>query len=184
MPLGWRWTGRRSVIVMSVSDGGAGGVSAEAPMRPRTGTTPVALKTRTAHHFLQAPDDYSIEAAVRWGRLPLLAVGWDWPKLSGKRGSPSVSTKKPWQGRCFNGSSPTRQSVSITWDPWSSTSPIRGCPRRSGKSVATPARLWYQSGVKKGGEATDERTVQNRGPHVHAEQPGAGRLAGEGPTVC
>ena len=25
----------------------------------------------------------------------------------------------------------------------------RGCPRRSGKSVATPARLWYQSGVFK-----------------------------------
>ena len=24
---------------------------------------------------------------------------------------------------------------------------IRGCPKRSGKSVATPARLWYQSGV-------------------------------------
>ena len=25
----------------------------------------------------------------------------------------------------------------------------RGCPKRSGKSVATPARLWYQSGVFK-----------------------------------
>ena len=24
---------------------------------------------------------------------------------------------------------------------------FRGCPKRSGKSVATPARLWYQSGV-------------------------------------
>ena len=26
---------------------------------------------------------------------------------------------------------------------------LRGCPKRSGKSVATPARLWYQSGVFK-----------------------------------
>lgn len=33
-----------------------------------------------------------------------------------------------------------------------------GCPRRSGKSVATPARLWYQSGVQAKGEATDEET--------------------------
>ena len=60
----------------------------------------------------------------------------------------------------------------------------RGCPGCSGKSVATPARLWYQSGVKEGGEATDGRTVQNRAPHVHAEPPGAGGLAGEGRTAA
>ena len=41
--------------------------------------------------------------------------------------------------------------------------------------MATPARLWYQSGVEQKGEATDARTVQNRAPVVHAEPPGARR---------
>ena len=34
--------------------------------------------------------------------------------------------------------------------------------------MATPARLWYQSGVQQGGEATDEETVQDRFGRVHA----------------
>ena len=57
---------------------------------------------------------------------------------------------------------------------------FRGCPKRSGKSVATPARLWYQSGAHQKGEATDEETVHDRPGRVYAEQPGAGRLAGQG----
>ena len=63
----------------------------------------------------------------------------------------------------------------------------RGCPKRSGKSVATPARLWYQSGVEKGGEATDEETVQDRLGRVHAGHAGpprTGGLAGEGRTTA
>ena len=35
-----------------------------------------------------------------------------------------------------------------TFEVFQAERPVpRGCPRRSGKSVATPARLWYQSGV-------------------------------------
>ncbi len=36
---------------------------------------PVKLDKRTAHHFLQAPHDYSIDAAFRWGQVH--AVGGD-----------------------------------------------------------------------------------------------------------
>ena len=40
---------------------------------PRTGKTPVPLTRRMAHHFLRAPDHYSIEGALRWGQI--LALG-------------------------------------------------------------------------------------------------------------
>ena len=47
--------------------------------------------------------------------------------------------------------------------------------------MATPARLWYQSGAQQKGEATDEETVHDRAGRVHAGQPGVGRwLAKDG----
>ena len=39
---------------------------------PRTGRTPVPMTRRMAHHFLQAPADYPIERAVRWGQVMAL----------------------------------------------------------------------------------------------------------------
>jgi PcfJ-like protein len=41
----------------------------------RTLETPVPLSKLMAHHFLQAPDDYSIEAALRWGQVHALGGG-------------------------------------------------------------------------------------------------------------
>lgn len=42
--------------------------------------TPIPMSKAMAHHFLQAPDDYSIEAAVRWGQVHALGGG---QRLSG-----------------------------------------------------------------------------------------------------
>ncbi|MCH9766077.1 MAG: PcfJ domain-containing protein [Alphaproteobacteria bacterium] len=41
----------------------------------RTAKTPVPLTKKMAHHFLQAPDSYTIEQAVRWGQLSALGCG-------------------------------------------------------------------------------------------------------------
>jgi len=41
----------------------------------RTAKTPVPLTKKMAHHFLSAPDSYSIEQAVRWGQLSALGCG-------------------------------------------------------------------------------------------------------------
>ena len=38
----------------------------------RTAKTPIPLTKRMAHHFLDAPDDYSIENALRWGQVHAL----------------------------------------------------------------------------------------------------------------
>jgi hypothetical protein len=35
----------------------------------RTAKLPVALTKRMAHHFMQAPKNYSVEAALRWGQI-------------------------------------------------------------------------------------------------------------------
>jgi PcfJ-like protein len=41
----------------------------------RTLDTPIPFSKLTAHHFLQAPDDYSIEGAIRWGQVHALGGG-------------------------------------------------------------------------------------------------------------
>jgi len=41
----------------------------------RTLDTPIPLTKLMAHHFLQAPDDYSIEGAIRWGQVHALGGG-------------------------------------------------------------------------------------------------------------
>jgi hypothetical protein len=41
----------------------------------RTADVPVRLTKRMAHHFLEAPDDYPIDAALRWGQI--LGLGGD-----------------------------------------------------------------------------------------------------------
>lgn len=41
----------------------------------RTAKTPVPLTKKMAHHFLAAPDTYTIEQAVRWGQLSALGAG-------------------------------------------------------------------------------------------------------------
>lgn len=38
----------------------------------RTADTPIALSKLMAHHFLEAPDTYTIEAAIRWGQVHAL----------------------------------------------------------------------------------------------------------------
>lgn len=35
----------------------------------RTAEIPVLLSKKMAHHFLQAPDHYSVEEALRWGQI-------------------------------------------------------------------------------------------------------------------
>jgi hypothetical protein len=40
----------------------------------RTAKTPVPLTKKMAHHFLQAPDDYTVEQAIRWGQLKALSA--------------------------------------------------------------------------------------------------------------
>lgn len=41
----------------------------------RTADMPIAFSKRMAHHFLLAPDDYSIEGAIRWGQVHALGGG-------------------------------------------------------------------------------------------------------------
>ncbi len=41
----------------------------------REGKTPIPLTTRMGHHFLQAPDHYLIENAIRWGQIHALGGG-------------------------------------------------------------------------------------------------------------
>ena len=41
----------------------------------RTLETPIPLTKAMAHHFLQAPEDYSIEGAIRWGQVHALGGG-------------------------------------------------------------------------------------------------------------
>jgi hypothetical protein len=41
----------------------------------RTLETPIPMSKLMAHHFLSAPDDYSIEAAIRWGQVHALGGG-------------------------------------------------------------------------------------------------------------
>jgi len=41
----------------------------------RTLDTPIPLTKLMAHHFLQAPDDYPIEGAIRWGQVHALGGG-------------------------------------------------------------------------------------------------------------
>lgn len=41
----------------------------------RTLSTPIPMSKLMAHHFLSAPDDYSIEAAIRWGQVHALGGG-------------------------------------------------------------------------------------------------------------
>jgi hypothetical protein len=41
----------------------------------RTLATPIPLSKLMAHHFLSAPDDYSIEGAIRWGQVHALGGG-------------------------------------------------------------------------------------------------------------
>jgi hypothetical protein len=41
----------------------------------RTFQTPIPLTKAMAHHFLEAPDDYSIEGAMRWGQVHALGGG-------------------------------------------------------------------------------------------------------------
>ncbi len=41
----------------------------------RTLATPIPLSKAMAHHFLLAPDDYSIEGAIRWGQVHALGGG-------------------------------------------------------------------------------------------------------------
>ncbi len=41
----------------------------------RTLDTPIPMSKAMAHHFLQAPDDYSIEGAIRWGQVHALGGG-------------------------------------------------------------------------------------------------------------
>ena len=38
----------------------------------RTAKTPVPLTKKMAHHFLKAPEDYTVEQAIRWGQLKAL----------------------------------------------------------------------------------------------------------------
>ncbi|MEL7028035.1 MAG: PcfJ domain-containing protein [Pseudomonadota bacterium] len=40
----------------------------------RTAKSPVPITKKIAHHFLQAPDDYEIEQAIRWGQLKALGA--------------------------------------------------------------------------------------------------------------
>ena len=40
----------------------------------RTAKTPVPLTKKMVHHFLQAPDDYNVEQAVRWGQMHALGA--------------------------------------------------------------------------------------------------------------
>ena len=51
------------------------------------------------------------------------------------------STTAPWNALRPATTTTARRAPSV------GAPPARGCPRRSGKLVATPARLWYQSGV-------------------------------------
>lgn len=41
----------------------------------RTAKSPVPMTKKMAHHFLQAPDTYTVEQAVRWGQLQALGTG-------------------------------------------------------------------------------------------------------------
>jgi len=41
----------------------------------RTADMPIPFSKRMAHHFLLAPDDYSIEGAIRWGQVHALGGG-------------------------------------------------------------------------------------------------------------
>lgn len=41
----------------------------------RTLPTPIPLTKLMAHHFLEAPDDYSIEGAIRWGQVHAMGGG-------------------------------------------------------------------------------------------------------------
>ena len=41
----------------------------------RTLDTPIPMTKAMAHHFLEAPDDYTIEAAIRWGQVHALGGG-------------------------------------------------------------------------------------------------------------
>ena len=40
----------------------------------RKAKTPMPLTKKMAHHFLQAPDDYTVEQALRWGQLSALGA--------------------------------------------------------------------------------------------------------------
>ena len=52
----------------------------------RTAQTPFPLTKMMAHHFLQAPDDYAIEAALRWGQI--VALGGDRRLVEAVLGTP------------------------------------------------------------------------------------------------